>query len=109
MIPHGKVASYGQIASLAGLPGRARLVGQTMSRLPQGSLLPWHRVINSQGRISFPAGSHQAKLQRRLLEMEAVPFDARGQVDFKQVGWQGPAVAYLRQKKLLPPRPLRRR
>jgi len=118
-IPAGRVSSYGQIASMippaADADGRRqrrlapRWVGTALRKTPPGKHIPWHRVINSQGRISFPAGSHQAKLQRRLLEMEAVPFDARGQVDFKQVGWQGPAVAYLRQKKLLPPRPLRRR
>ncbi len=75
MIPHGKVASYGQIASLAGLPGRARLVGQTMSRLPQGSLLPWHRVIKSCGRLSFPPASRQYARQRQHLEAEGVKFE----------------------------------
>ena len=53
-IPSGRVATYGQVAELAGLPGRARLVGHTLSRLPADTGLPWHRVVNSQGRLSFP-------------------------------------------------------
>ena len=72
MIPLGKVASYGQIASLAGLPGAARLVGNVLKTLPSDSQLPWHRVINSQGKISLPEDSASYRRQRQLLAEEGV-------------------------------------
>ncbi len=113
-IPPGKVSSYGQIASMippaAGIEPRrqrslaARWVGTALRQTPRGASIPWHRVINSQGRISFPADSPQAIKQRRLLEAEGVQFDSRGRVDFGQVGWQGPAEAYLQRKNLRRPR-----
>ncbi|MBT3900389.1 MAG: MGMT family protein [Gammaproteobacteria bacterium] len=62
-IPKGKVATYGQIATMAGLPEQSRMVGRILSRLPKGSKIPWHRVINSQGKISNPNPSRQ---QQRL-------------------------------------------
>ena len=71
-IPSGRVATYGQVAELAGLPGRARLVGHTLSRLPADTGLPWHRVVNSQGRLSFPPGSPGHARQRERLEAEGV-------------------------------------
>ncbi len=74
-IPSGSVTTYGQVAEFAGLPGRARLVGHVLSRLPADTRLPWHRVINSRGRISFPAGSGRRRLQRRRLEAEGVSFE----------------------------------
>ena len=58
-----------------------RWVGTALRKTPRGKSIPWHRVINSRGAISFPAGSPQAAEQRRLLEMEGVEFDGRGQVD----------------------------
>ena len=70
-IPKGKVASYGQIAELAGLPGYARYVGTTLSRLPAGSKLPWHRVVNAAMKIAERGGSRMIE-QRRLLEAEGV-------------------------------------
>ncbi|MXY90195.1 MAG: MGMT family protein [Gammaproteobacteria bacterium] len=76
-IPRGKVATYGQVAELAGLPGRARLVGHTLSQLPAGTRLPWHRVVNSRGRLSFKPGSSRYALQQRRLEAEGVCFDDR--------------------------------
>ena len=84
-----------------------RWVGTAMRKTPAGKSIPWHRVINSQGSISFPAGSPQADEQRRLLEMEGVRFDERGKVDFTLVAWQGPDAAFLRRNRLLPPRPLK--
>lgn len=69
-IPAGRVATYGQIARLAGMPNQSRLVGKVLSRLPPGSRLPWHRVINAQGRISNP----NACKQRDLLEAEGIVF-----------------------------------
>ena len=72
MIPKGKVASYGQIARLAGMPNQARLVGHTLRNLPAGSKLPWHRVVNAQLKISL-TGSSLAR-QRKRLEGEQVAF-----------------------------------
>lgn len=73
-IPRGQVASYGGIARRAGLPRRARLVGHALKVAPDTLGLPWHRVLNAQGRISLPAGSRAHRLQRRLLEQEGVHF-----------------------------------
>ncbi|MCZ6656307.1 MAG: MGMT family protein [Gammaproteobacteria bacterium] len=74
MIPKGTVATYGQVAALAGMPTHARLVGRTLSKLPKGSKLPWHRVINAGMRISLRAGSGGHLLQRERLEAEGVEF-----------------------------------
>lgn len=79
-IPRGRVASYGGIARRAGLPRRARLVGHALKVAPASLKLPWHRVLNAQGRISLPAGSRAHRLQRRLLEEEGVRFRG-GRVD----------------------------
>ena len=73
-IPAGKVISYGQLAQLAGIPGGARQVGKALSQLPEGSELPWFRVINAQGRISLPADSPGYYLQKQKLEAEGVIF-----------------------------------
>ena len=62
-IPAGKVASYGQIADLAGLPGRARLVGKSLGFVPQGQSVPWYRVLRSNGQIAFAKGSDTAAEQ----------------------------------------------
>jgi methylated-DNA-protein-cysteine methyltransferase-like protein len=69
-IPSGQVASYGQIADLAGLPGRARLVSKALRASPQP--LPWHRVLRSNGQIAFAAGSSGAIEQIQLLRAEGV-------------------------------------
>ena len=79
-IPYGEVASYGGIARRAGAPRRARLVGHALKVAPDSLKLPWHRVLNAQGRISLPAGSKAHRLQRRLLEAEGVQFRS-GRVD----------------------------
>ena len=81
-IPRGRVATYGQVAELAGLEGRARQVGYALHNSPPG--LPWHRVINAQGRISARASSDWGELQRNLLEAEGVKFDSDGRVDLKK-------------------------
>ena len=73
-IPCGKVASYGQIARLCGFPNHARFVGRTMQTLPEHSKIPWHRVVNSQGKLSFPDGSPQFLLQKTLLQQEGIVF-----------------------------------
>ena len=90
-IPRGKVATYGQVAVWAGLPGHARLAGYALFNLPPGLLgkVPWQRVINAQGRISYSeARLGHDHLQRELLEKEGVTFDARGKVDLTKFGWK---------------------
>jgi methylated-DNA-protein-cysteine methyltransferase-like protein len=74
MIPTGRVASYGQIASLAGMPRHARLVGRTLRELPKGSKLPWHRVVNASLKISQRPGSGSHREQKRRLLGEGVEF-----------------------------------
>lgn len=91
LIPSGKVACYGQIADLAGLPGRARLVGKTLGNIPKdgwrGQVVPWYRVINSQGKISFAIGSEQFEKQKQFLQDEqVVVIGAR--VKLKEFQWQ---------------------
>ena len=86
-IPRGRVTSYGRVAALAGLPRGARLVGRVLSQLPKDSKLPWHRVINASGRITFPEGSAAWARQRACLLDEGVIF--RGaRIDIKQCGWE---------------------
>lgn len=85
-IPRGSVASYGQVAQEAGLPGRARLVGRALRELPAGSKLAWHRVINAQGRIS--QSGQGAREQRRRLAADGVRFQKSGRVDLEAFGWK---------------------
>ncbi|GAA66460.1 MGMT family protein [Pseudoalteromonas sp. BSi20429] len=73
-IPVGKVASYGQVAALAGYPQNSRLVGRLLKMMPNDSVIPWHRVVNSQGKISFPAGSEKYQEQHEKLLSEGVLF-----------------------------------
>jgi methylated-DNA-protein-cysteine methyltransferase-like protein len=87
-IPRGRVATYGQIADLAGIPGQPRRTGYALSALPAHSGIPWHRVINAQGKISFPPGSAHHKLQRRLLKQEGVVFDSAGRVNLGLFRWR---------------------
>jgi methylated-DNA-protein-cysteine methyltransferase-like protein len=84
-IPRGQVASYGEVARRAGLPRRARLVGHALKVAPASLRLPWHRVLNAQGRISLPAGSRAHRQQRELLEREGLRF-RNGQVDLAAAG-----------------------
>jgi methylated-DNA-protein-cysteine methyltransferase-like protein len=85
-IPRGRVSTYGEIANVAGLPRRARLVGTVLKHAPASKTLPWFRVINSSGRISLPSGSDSYANQRRKLEAEGVLF--RGdRIDLKRYGW----------------------
>lgn len=71
-IPKGKVITYGNLAKLAGMPNGARLAGRLMCELPEGSKLPWHRVINSQGKLSLPIDSDSYREQIRRLEKDGV-------------------------------------
>jgi methylated-DNA-protein-cysteine methyltransferase related protein len=88
-IPRGRVATYGQIAELAGLEGHARQVGYALHNLPGASDVPWHRVINAKGEISPRSGGDSHELQRMLLEAEGVGFDSRGRVDLRACRWDG--------------------
>ena len=81
LIPAGKVATYGDVARLAGLPGAARRVGAALRALPPDTRIPWHRVINAQGRLSLPEGSSAQYTQRELLEAEGVVFSAAKRID----------------------------
>jgi len=80
-VPRGRVASYGQIAELAGLDGHARQVGYALHALPADSGVPWHRVVNAKGEISPRSAGDSHELQRMLLEAEGVEFDERGRVE----------------------------
>jgi len=82
------VATYGQIATLAGIDGHARQVGYALNALPQGSDVPWHRVVNSFGEISPRSGNDSHELQRMLLEAEGIEFDARGKIDLRRYRWE---------------------
>ena len=86
-IPRGVVATYGQIAAIAGLDGHARQVGYALHALPKGHDVPWHRVINSRGEVSVRNAGDSHELQRYLLESEGIEFDERGRVDLKRYGW----------------------
>lgn len=87
-IPRGRVTTYGTVAALAGLGGRARQVGYAMAALPPDMDVPWQRVVNARGEISArSAGSAGEKIQRALLEDEGVAFDERGRIDLEVFGW----------------------
>lgn len=88
-VPRGRVATYGQIARLADMPRRARLVGYALNTLAKGNRLPWHRIINAQGRISERGDDGSvAAAQRRRLEREGVCFNAHGAIPLQQYLWQ---------------------
>ncbi len=86
-IPKGKVATYGQIALLAGNPHNARQVARILHSMSKNHNLPWHRVINAQGKISLPKNSGYDE-QKSLLENEGVSFDLHDRVDFECFGWE---------------------
>lgn len=88
LIPYGKVATYGQVAALAGFPRHARLVGYALNRLDINHDLPWHRVINAQGRLSQQKLDEQAEnIQKIKLQQEGVVFIAE-RVNLKIYQWQ---------------------
>lgn len=86
-IPPGKVASYGQIATLANHSGDARLVGQALS-LSADKDVPWHRVVTASGKIAMPTRSDLREQQRALLLKEGVEFIDEFQVDMQRFDWQ---------------------
>ena len=87
-IPRGRVATYGQIAVLAGCAGHARQVGYALHALGDGTTVPWHRVLNARGAISLRSAPGAELTQRMLLEREGVPFDLRGRVRLERVLWR---------------------
>jgi len=86
-VPRGRVATYGQIARLAGLPGRARQVGYALHAMSGSTAVPWQRVVNAGGRISLHP-MHGEISQRILLEKEGVRFDAGGRISLSKYGWR---------------------
>ena len=87
-IPYGRVATYGQIAALAGLPGHARQVGYALHATPEARDIPWHRVINAQGEVSRRSERQFESIQQQLLEAEGIAFTAAGHVDLRRYQWQ---------------------
>lgn len=84
-IPEGRVATYGQVARMAGLGGHARLVGYALHACDRP--VPWHRVINAKGEVSLRADSYAENLQHRLLADEGVAFDERGRIALDRFRW----------------------
>jgi methylated-DNA-protein-cysteine methyltransferase-like protein len=87
-IPKGKVATYGQVAELSGLKNQARLVGYALHSLADNTKIPWQRVINSKGKVSFPPNSKIYRLQKSLLGKEGIKF-MNDRIDMKIFGWMG--------------------
>ena len=82
------MATYGQVAALAGLAGHARQVGYALHALPDGTLVPWHRVVNAAGSISVRGTPGGELLQQLLLKREGVLLDQRGRVPLDRVQWK---------------------
>ena len=87
-IPKGKVATYGQVARLAGLAGHARQVGYALSATPEGEDLPWHRVINAKGEISKRANPVYEQIQREMLEDEGLVFGPDARLSLSLYQWK---------------------
>jgi methylated-DNA-protein-cysteine methyltransferase-like protein len=88
LIPKGRVATYGQIADLAGLPGHARQVGYALRALPSDSGVPWHRVVNASGRISRRFDPVSEEEQRILLELEGIVFNRNNKIPLEEYQWK---------------------
>lgn len=87
-IPSGRVATYGQVARLAGLPRRARMVGRALRGAPAGVRLPWHRVVNAAGYSSLPEGSEARSAQLERLRREGVQIAPDGRVALEESRWE---------------------
>ena len=88
-IPTGHVATYGQVAAMAGMPRRARLVGRVLQRLDPAIKIPWHRVVNAKGEVSYSLSRNGGDvLQRRLLEKEGIKFDDSNRLDLERCRWR---------------------
>ena len=97
-IPRGRVATYGQVARLAGLPRQARQVGYALNRLSEDSGVPWHRVINAKGEISARAIPDDARLQRILLSAEGVRFNPAGRIALDRYLWNPATQTRVRRR-----------
>jgi methylated-DNA-protein-cysteine methyltransferase-like protein len=97
-IPKGRVATYGQIAALAGIPRNARQVGYALANAPDDIVLPWHRVVNAGGRVSLRSRPGSDDFQQVLLEAEGVEFGLAGKISLKRYQWN-PRIAVKRAKK----------
>lgn len=87
-IPKGWVATYGQVAAMAGLPRRARLVGHLLQHLDLAADIPWHRVVNAKGEVSYsPSRNGSDAFQQRLLEEEGIEFDERNRCNLRRFRW----------------------
>lgn len=86
-VPIGNVATYGQIARIAGYPNHSRFVGTTLKNLPKETKLPWYRIVNAKGELSFPIASDAFKKQKSLLEEEGVIFK-QNKLSLKRYQWQ---------------------
>jgi methylated-DNA-protein-cysteine methyltransferase-like protein len=87
-IPLGWVATYGQVAAMTGLPRRARLVGRVLQRLDPVTKIPWHRVVNAKGEVSYSLSRNGGDaLQRRLLEKEGIRFDDSNRLNLERCRW----------------------
>ena len=87
-IPRGRVATYGQIAALAGLPNHARQVGYALQALPEASDVPWQRVVNASGGVSPRPHPYAVTMQRAMLEKEGIVFGANGKISLPRYGWR---------------------
>jgi methylated-DNA-protein-cysteine methyltransferase-like protein len=87
-IPRGRVATYGQVAALAGLGNHARQVGYALHALTTEHAVPWHRVVNARGQISARTEPGGDLIQRRLLEREGVNFDAADRLELGRYRWR---------------------
>lgn len=85
-IPQGKVTTYGEVARISGYPSYGRYVGSVLKRLPHNTKLPWHRVINAKGEISFPIGSEAHNRQLSLLTKEGIK-SKDGKISMRIYGW----------------------
>ncbi len=88
LIPKGKVATYGDVARHAGLAGAARRVGRALRGLPKDTAIPWHRVVNAQGRIVVPGGSAARSAQRTRLETDGILFHSETELCLRTYRWQ---------------------
>ena len=87
-VPRGRVATYGQIATIAGYRGHARQVGYALNALPHGSSVPWHRIINAQGKVSPRADPSYVVIQQRLLEDEGIEIGRGDRISLERFGWK---------------------
>jgi methylated-DNA-protein-cysteine methyltransferase-like protein len=92
-VPRGRVVTYGQVAAILGHPRAARAVGTALARLPRSlaTKVPWQRVINAAGKISYKGDFFRPEIQRRLLEAEGVRFSDGERVNLKKYRWEGPS------------------